>query len=125
MAGLDPIIRTVLNMITRYGGTSVLTVSSPGTYDVSTSSVIEINTDYTVKMIAFDYFQKVSGMNTEINTLIRNGDKQVFMLPEANPRPTPAVDSLVYNGIRHSIVSVKDLNPSGSQSILYELYIRE
>lgn len=125
---LDPIIRTISNMMSRFGGTSTLTVTtSESSYDYDTSTSEEVVTDYPVQSIAFDYIQKKDGIGSgEGNTLIRSGDKQIFIKPYPSlPLPNPRTDNVTYKGTVYTIVTVKDYNPSGVQSVLYELFIRE
>lgn len=123
---LNPIVRTVSNMILRYGGECTVIVPTEGAYNYETSSVDIIETPYIVKMIAFDYLQRLAGTGAESNSLIRNGDKQIFMMLAAGqPLPNPVTDSVVYKGIKHNIITVKDINPSGLKSYILEVFCRE
>lgn len=126
MLNLDPITRTVYNILTRYGGMCTITISVPGPYDYETSTGTVTNTDYEAKMIAFDYLQRMQGTGFETNMLIRTGDKQLFVkMPEGMPMPKPGSDSVVYSGRKFNIITVKDLNPSGNSSFLLEMFVRE
>lgn len=121
----DPFNRVVLNMVTKYGGYSTLNVASAGSYDATTSRVVETNVQYQIRTLKFDYIPKKDGETTMPNTLIRSGDKQLFVLPSTAPIPNPKTDEVIYQGVRHSIITVKELNPSGSNLMLIELFIRE
>ncbi len=125
MAALDPFIRTVLNMMNMFGGDSILVVSSEGAYNPQTSSVSRTETQHAIKTLAFDYIQKHDGESVMSNTLIRSGDKQLYVQPSTFPRPRAKTDSVIYKGIKHSIVTIKEINPSGTSIVLYELFIRE
>ncbi len=127
MGNLNPIVRTINNILTRYGGTCIVTIlTDDGGYNFDTSTAIINKTDYTVQMIAFDYIQRMQGTGSEPNTLIRSGDKQVFVKQIAGmPMPNPATDSVIYNGKKYNIVTIKDLNPSGVSSFVLEMFIRE
>ena len=122
---LDPVSKTALNMLTKYGGYSTLVSNTYSSYDDSTSIAAKVTKKYQVKTLAFDYLTKHSGSTADANSLIRAGDKQIFLLPSVAPAPVAVVDSLIHNGRVYNIVFVKDLNPSGSKSILYELFVRE
>ena len=123
---LNPIVRTVSNMIIRYGGVCTLVVTRPGDYDYDTSSCPVVTTNYPVKMISFDYNQRMSGVGVEDSSLIRNGDKQLFMmLSPGQPVPSPGNDSIIFKGIKHNVITVKDINPSGLKSYVLEVYCRE
>lgn len=127
MGNLDPIVRTINNILTRYGGTCIVTINiDDGEYDYATSTAVISKTDYTVQMIAFDYIQRMQGIGSETNTLIRSGDKQLFIKQTAGmPLPNPATDSVIYNGTRFNIITVKDVNPSGASSFVLEVFVRE
>ncbi len=123
---LDPIIRTVFNMMRQFGGTSTFTVSIEGPYDYETSTAPVIHVDYTVQTLCFDYLQKKDGIGTETSALIQNGDKQMFIRPkEGVPFPIPRSDTVTYKGEKFNIVTAKDINPSGNLSVLWEIYLRK
>ncbi len=126
LPSLDPIVRTVYNMMKYRGGTSILVVPTLGDYDPATSSASNIEESFEVKTIKFDYLQKRDGETSQTNSLIRDGDKQVWMQPDTfAPKPEAKKHSLIFNGVKHNIITVKEVNPSGCNPIIYELFIRE
>lgn len=126
MTTMDPIVRTVYNILTRYGGPCTVNIATEGEYDPETSTAVETTTQYTAQSIAFDYLQRMQGTAFQPNTLIRSGDKQFFVkMPAGAPLPNPGTDSVVYNGKTFNIITVKDYNPSGTYSFLLEMFIRE
>lgn len=121
---LDPIARTVMNMMRVRGGTSYLQVKVVPVYDPATSTASAGGVEeYEVRTIVFDYLPKFSGETTADGTMIKAGDKQVFMNPANIPKPKRG-DVVLLSGTKWTVVTVKDHNPSGSNSYLYELFVR-
>jgi len=125
--GLDPVVRTVMSLMARWGGNATLvTDTGGGTYDPTTSSTIPTVKQYTVRVIAEDYIQKGGGVSSEITDMIQNGYKRIFIKPEIGvPAPRVAVDYLLFQGAKWNIHSLKEYNPSGANVYLYEVYARQ
>lgn len=117
---LDPIARTIANLIRTRGGEFTMTNRTSGAYNPATSSVSTVVETFTVRGIVFEARE-----STSANSLIRVGDKQVFIKADPQvPAPDAATGELVYKGKPHRIVWLKELNPSGSLPLMYELFIR-
>jgi hypothetical protein len=127
MLPVDPIARTVLMMMARSGGDATLVApTGEPVYDPETSTVVSPQASYPIRVLVFDYILKTQGIGTMDSTLIRSGDKQVFVKPSPDvPTPKARIDSIIFQGHKYNIVVVKELNPSGSNVVLYELYARE
>jgi hypothetical protein len=126
MAAYDPFLRVVSNMLSRYGGDGVLISRGDTPYNYSTSTQEQREDCYPLRMLAFDFLQKKDGDRPMQNTLIQSGDKQIYMSAGSwVPRPIAGVDEIVYNSRVYSIVTVKELNPSGSTTVYTEMFIRE
>lgn len=123
---IDPLVRTVLIMITRYGGKATLVVDTgESTYDPETSSTTSSVKEYPIRVLASDYIEKGSGITTQTGKLVKTGDKQFFILPEpGKPAPRAEIDSIIFEGRKWTPISFKDYNPSGTKSYLYEVYAR-
>lgn len=123
---LDPFIRVVMNMMQRYGATGSLVVTGPGAYNAATLKTEPQVVAHPVKMITMEFIQMSSGVKNRAGSMVKEGDKQVFIQPdETVPVPRPEIDKIIYKGIQHSIVTFKELNPSGDRAVLYELYVRQ
>lgn len=124
---LDPLVRTVLTMMSRWGGDATLVVDSgDATYDPETSTTTLSVTDYLIRIIAQDYIQKTSGIMSQTGGLVQTGDKQFFIQPqEGVPAPRVGVDSIIFEGKKWTPITLKDYNPSGTKSYLYEVYARQ
>jgi len=117
---IDPIVRTINNLMQLRGGPVDLVATTPGVYNPDTSQVDTQVVTVTVRGLVFDAKESVSP-----NSLIRAGDKQVFIQPQQDmPIPVPMSVELVYGGSRYSVVVVEELNPTGANVLLYELIVR-
>lgn len=123
----DPLIRTVLNMMARFGGNATLVVDSGGsTYDPATSTTTPNVVEYQIRLLAQDYIQKTYGITSERGGLVQTGDKQFFIQPQDGvPKPKVGVDFIMYDGARWTPITFKDYNPSGTKSYLYEIFARQ
>jgi len=123
---IDPLIRTVLTMMSRYGGDARLVVDTgESTYDPETSKTTSAIKEYNIRVLAQDYIQKTSGITTQLGTLVKTGDKQFFIQPDEDvPMPRPGVDFIVFEGKQWTVTTIKDYNPSGAKSYVYEVYAR-
>lgn len=127
--------RAVSSMMSKYGGAAILHIVEGSTYDPSTSENIETITDYNVNAMFFDYVRKTEGLGSDGNTLVKSGDKQVYIQPlqKSNPSfnpiplPDPTKDKLTIGNVQYKIVTAKQLNPSNTDDgcVLYELYVRQ
>lgn len=126
--------RVVLSMMSKFGTTGSIYVAISESYDPSTSENTVSYQDYPVNIMLFDYVRKTEGEGTQSNTLIKTGDKQVFVQPPqktevgiALPHLNSNRDLLKLGDKTYKIVTAKQLNPSMTQdgSVLYELYVRE
>lgn len=126
---MDSFKRVVHNMLSRYGGTATVVVSTQGTYDVNASQYTTVQTSYPVMAVAFDLVLKNNGSKDMTDTLIQEGDKQIFIQPISNSNPlpelNPATDVVTMGGKSWKIVTIKDLNPTLADSVLLELFVRK
>jgi hypothetical protein len=96
-----------------------------GGYDVNTSEGIVNLTEYPIRAIPFDYVNKFQGTSTQDGTLIRTGDKQVFIKPSQYVASiNPESDKLRMNGTVYKIITVKEFNPTLDNVLYYELFVR-
>jgi hypothetical protein len=114
-------------MMSRYGGDATLVVDSgDGEYDPATSTTTPNVTEYRIRILAQDYIQKTSGIMSQTGGLVQTGDKQFFIQPDdAVPAPRVGVDYIIFEGKKWMPITLKDYNPSGVKSYLYEVYARQ
>jgi hypothetical protein len=102
-----------------------------GPYNPDTGSVSQTVTSTDVEAIMMDLTLQSNGLSTKFGTLVIAGDKELFVRPRHKTNPTkpimainPATDRVVVNGITYKIVTFKEINPTGADPILYDLYLR-
>jgi hypothetical protein len=131
---MNALDRTVASMMSKFGTTAYVSVAVSEEYDPATSENTVSYQDYLVNIMVFDYVRKSEGEGTEQNTLIKTGDKQVYVRPPQKtevglslPHLNANKDLLKIGDKLYKIVTVKQLNPSLAQDscVLYELYVRE
>lgn len=131
---MNQLDRTVASMMSKFGTVASISVAISEEYNPATSENVVTYQDYPVNIMVFDYVRKNEGEGTEQNTLVKTGDKQVYVQPPqktevgiALPHLSANRDFLKIGDKTYKIVTVKQLNPSLAQQncILYELYIRE
>jgi len=122
--------RVVENMMNRYGGETTVTIfSDSGTYDPDTSEYVATSRTFTVKSLVLDLTLQSNGMQSMPNSLILAGDKQVFLQPITNGVPLPALkanrDKIKIGTEEWNIVTLKEVNPSNTNRVLIEAYVRK
>lgn len=128
MLSIDPLVRAVMNMMRTKGGAASLVIpDGEPAYNPDTSTVISTETYYPVRVIVFDYIKKTDGTGTVYgSTLIETGDKQVFVQPTPDlPVPKARTGRVIFKGVSYNIITVKAIDPSGTNVLLYELFMRE
>jgi hypothetical protein len=95
------------------------------TYNAATSENVQTEKKYETKTIPFDYINKFQGATKEPNTLIRSGDKQVWLKPSKYFSDIdPSKDKLQMGNRVYEIVTVKECNPTLNNCLYYELFVR-
>lgn len=126
MNSFSPFYDVVKTFMGLYGGDSVLIHVGDSVYDPNTSTQTNVEDLYNVRTLAFDYVSKFDGFTTHPNSLIKTGDKQIFMKPlDFAPDPRVDVDFIEAGGVRRRIISCKKLSPDNSNVLLFELFTRE
>jgi hypothetical protein len=116
----------------KFTGKATILIQGVGVYDDDTGTYTTSDSSYEVNCLVFDKTLQSNGTQTDKNTLIQAGDKQVFIQPvekdkDVNPLPRikPERDSILLSGVKYGIVTFKEINPSQSDCILIELYVRK
>ena len=115
-----------------FGTTAKIIQNVQGVYDVA-SAITQTQTNVIpVRSLQFDYIPRKYGNTFTDNTLIQEGDKQIVIQPCEKTDPdapvlviNPATDSYQVGNLLYKIVTVKEYNLSGSDNILYILYVRK
>ena len=121
---------TVNRLLNRFGGKGVLTIYSDGTY--SDGEITKTATNYDVTLAIFDYPQSMAGDKSNFGSLILEGDKQCYMQPVEKADPDADSinikanrDVIKIGNVEWKILTLKEINPSGVNTIVYELHLRK
>lgn len=123
--------QVVMEFFVDYGFTVTYLQASTASYNPATGENTVAVTEIPVEAIQLDLPLTRNGAATATGTLIQDGDKQLFIRPpnktDANASAlsvNPASDRVRIGATEWRIVTHKETNPTGSNQILIELYIR-
>ena len=128
MAQFSNLSDLVKRMTSQKGQQMTLTTSGSesGTYDPSTGTFSSTKSTYTVYGIVLDLTFIAYSTKPEANSLIQESDKRVLLDGSKLPISIRGDGfSLTFGGSVWKIVSVKEVNPSGAASIMYDLIVRK
>ena len=121
----------IMSFFTEFGFSATYLQAGTATYNPATGENTVAVTEIPVEAIQLDLPLVRNGMSTSTGTLIQDGDKQLFIRPpnKADENATvlvvnPAADRVRIGSTEWRIVAAKETNPTGSNQILIELYIR-
>lgn len=127
---MDDFDTAVMELMAEFGTTATY-IKRVSTYDTTTSENVETTKEIPVQVILMDLTLQSNGLSTKFGTLIQAGDKEMFVRP---PNKTdngvapltvdPSNDSVRVKGIEYRIVSSKEVNTTGADTIIYDLYVR-
>lgn len=102
-----------------------------GVYDPATGENVITTVEIPVEAILLDLTLQSNGLSTKFGTLVQAGDKELYIRPPEKTDPlrlplviNPANDRVRANGVEYKIHSMKELNTTSTESLLYNLYIR-
>ena len=133
---MDKFMRVVKKEMDRYGCdvTIIRDISSESDYDPVTGTTPQNIEEYPCRGILFDLTLQSNGDGYKHNTLISQGDKQLFIQPpeddgwyQDNEATTiiPNKDSIRIGDKLYKVITFKQINPSTQDSVLFECYVRE
>lgn len=122
--------RAAVHLVNKFGGDATLRTYTEGTY--VDGEVIRTSEDIPVKAAMFDYANSGAGDKANFGTTILEGDKQCFMLPVSltNPQSTNPDfkanrDCIVIAGVEWKVLTIKEINPTGVHTSVYDLHLRK
>ena len=114
-----------------YGGSATLLIPKEGIY-VDGEYIPAATLEKPVKILLDEYPQAGAGDKSQMGTLILEGDKRCLLQPldkssawELPYEIQANKDTLRINGVEWKIIRMKEINPSGINSIIFELHIRK
>lgn len=127
---LSELASAAIELVTEFGGEGTYTIKTAGSYDPATSGVTNISVSQPVKMVLLDLTLQSNGLSLKYGTEILAGDKEAYMLPpertggSALPAITPGKDKVTFGGVVYTVVTFKEINPAGTNPLVYFLYLR-
>lgn len=110
---------------------TVLHVRTTGEYDPAQGKIVGVVKNSPAQAILLDYTLQSNGLGAKLGTEIKSGDKQLFMRP---PHKTtegipvlvidPTTDVIKVGTVLYNIVICKEINPTGTDPLVYELQLR-
>lgn len=125
---LNDFHRMVLEFFKDFGFTTTYekTTATPNDDTGGVDIVVE---EIEIEAIQLELPMSSNGSGTRAGTLIQDGDQVLYVKPTDRFNDVvlidPSSDRVIINGVSWKIVSVKSHNPTASDCILYELYIRK
>lgn len=118
-----------LDMISEFGASATYVQSSQMEYSPSTGALVGGETKVQTKAVLLDLTLQSNGLSLKYGTEIVAGDKEAYVLPPSklggpNITITPGSDKLIFGGVTYSVVTFKEINPSGNSPVVYFLYLR-
>lgn len=121
---------TVLELVTEFGGPAIYTKTTLGPYNPATGLSTPTVFNIPITLAIFDLNRPNNGVGTKLGSEIQQGDKEVYIVPPAKQGQTDIMpidtvnDNILLNGLTYSIVTAKEINPSGTDTLMYVLYLR-
>lgn len=128
MNDFDIVVR---DMMAEFPTQGVYIQEVSGTYDPSTGEVTSTTLETPVEVLVFDLTLQSNGYSVKFGTLVEAGDKNILVRPPNKTDPAapplvlnPGYDRVRVAGITYKVLTAKEVNPTGSDTILYDLYVR-
>lgn len=128
---MDDFDELVLSFMCEYGVIATYIQIPEGVYDTATGENVVTPVEIPVEALQLDLPLTRNGASTQNGTLIQDGDKQFFVRPpnktDCNAAPlvvNPAADKLRIGSVEWNIITFKEINTTGNNQILIELYVR-
>lgn len=122
----------VAEMMQEFGFSTTYYVNSAPVHNDATGTVTNTTTEYTIQAIKMELPRPTNGAVSNSNSLVLEGDQVLYVRPVEKAEyfatafvANPTSDKVLIQGALWDVVSVKEYNPSASDNILYELYVRK
>lgn len=116
--------RAAFELVTEFGTEGLYKSSGDREY-IPGGDVVITRVETAVKAVILDLTLQSNGMSLKYGTEILAGDKEAYVIPPAtNLKINPGSDKLVVAGIEYTVVTFKEVNPTGTKPYVYMLYLR-
>ena len=91
-------------------------------------TVFSDTAQFPIRAIKMDVFGNMAGSRTKLGTLIQEADQVLYVQPNVDTpdlmNVDPTADRVEIKGKLWKILAVKEYDPSASDCVLYEMYIK-
>ena len=122
----------VADFFTDFGFTTIYTKYSAGIPDDEEGTITEVKQEIEIHAIKMELPRPSNGAAADSGTQILEGDQILYVRPTEKVDEfasilivNPTSDKVLIQGSQWKVVTVKEHNPSSTDNILYELYIRK
>lgn len=131
MSNFDDFDSAILEFFDDFGFTAIYIQRGVSTYNTSTGENVVTSVEIPVQAILLDLTLQSNGLSAKFGTLVMAGDKELYIRPpnKTDPYRIPLVvnttsDVVIVNAIDYKIVNTKEINPTATEPLLYDLHIR-
>lgn len=105
-----------------------LTKQLPGIPNDDDGTIFADTASTPIRAIKMDVFGNMAGSRTKLGTLIQEADQVLYVQPSealtAFGEIAPESTRAVIKGVEWKVLALKEYDPSASDCVLYELYIK-
>lgn len=96
-----------------------------GEYDPALGTIPMTEVEIPVKALMMDLTLQSNGLSVKYNTAIEAGDKEIYVQPNRDtPFTIQTDDRILFGSIEYKVVTMKEINPTGDDPIVFMLYCR-
>ena len=113
----NPLRKVASKVVSKFGGDVTVRIVTGGSYNTTTGTITESESDSTVKGVLSDISLK------EVNELIQAGDKRLLIAAAAVSTAPETKDRVVISSVVHQVIQV-NITEQANTAIVYELILR-
>jgi hypothetical protein len=113
----NPLRKVASKVVSKFGGDVTVRIVTGGSYNTTTGTITESESDSTVKGVLSDISLK------EVNELIQAGDKRLLIAAAAVGTAPETKDRVVISSVVHQVIQV-NITEQANTAIVYELILR-
>jgi hypothetical protein len=113
----NPLRKVASKVVSKFGGDVTVRIVTGGSYNTTTGTITESESDSTVKGVLSDVSLR------EVNELIQAGDKRLLIAAAAVGTAPETKDRVVISSVVHQVIQV-NITEQANTAIVYELILR-
>jgi hypothetical protein len=128
---MDDFHRMLAEFFREDGFDAIFIKQLPGIPNDDDGTLESATEEYPIRAIKMELFGNMAGSRTKLSTLIQEADQVLYVQPSQSTNKwadplyiDPTSDRIQINEVDWKVVAVKEYNPSASNCVLYELYIK-